>query len=144
MFESVNIRSSVALYVQIENQVQFAVASGRLKAGDRLPSVREMAEKLKTNFNTIEKSYRDLAITGIVYSRRAKGVFINSGIEKRCRENCRRRIVARIHEVVAEAKAAGMKPQEVKDICAKSFGFDTGPYGETPEALLALATTKKS
>jgi DNA-binding transcriptional regulator YhcF (GntR family) len=53
MFESINIHSSVAVYVQIENTVQFAVASGRLKADDQLPSVREASEKLNVNPNTV-------------------------------------------------------------------------------------------
>ena len=77
MFENINIHSSVAVYVQIENAVLFAVASGRLKAGDQLPSVIEASKKLKVNFNTVAKAYRDLMVMGIVYTRRGMGVFIN-------------------------------------------------------------------
>ena len=43
MLSSIDINSSVAVYVQIENHVQFAIASGRLKAGEQLPSVRELS-----------------------------------------------------------------------------------------------------
>ena len=43
VFEEINIHSDVAIYVQIENQVQFAIASGNLKAEDKLPSVRELS-----------------------------------------------------------------------------------------------------
>jgi GntR family transcriptional regulator len=143
MFENINIYSSVAVYVQIENHVQFAVASGGLKAGDKLPSVRELAEKLKVNLNTVAKSYRDLEVMGIVYTRRGRGVFINKGVEAKCREDCRRRIVARLHEVAAEAKAAAMSSQEVKAVCAASYASGGDPYGETPEAVLALAKVKK-
>lgn len=144
MFENVNIRSTVPVYVQIENHVQFGVASGQLKPGDKLPSVRELSEKLKLNPNTIAKSYRDLEVMGIVYTRRGMGVFINKGIEAGCREGCRRRIVTRLHEVVSEARVAGMTPQEVRQVCAKSFAAAADPYGETPEAVLALARSKKS
>lgn len=132
MFENINVYSSVAVYVQIENHVQFAVASGGLKSGDKLPSVRELAEKLKVNLNTVAKSYRDLEVMGIVYTRRGMGVFINKGVEAKCREDCRRRIVARLHEVAAEAKAAAMSSQEVKAVCAASYASGGDPYGDTP------------
>ena len=59
MFDRINIRSSVAAYVQIENLVRFAVASGRLKVDDRLPSVLQLTEQLGLNPNTITKAYRD-------------------------------------------------------------------------------------
>jgi GntR family transcriptional regulator len=144
MFDNINIRSSVAVYVQIENHVQFAVASGRLKPGDALPSLQEMAKKVKVNFNTVAKSYRDLEVMGILHTRRGSGAFISEGAEAKCRENCRHRIVARLHEVVAEAKAAGMSSPEIKAVCAASYASGEDPYGEVPEGVLALAKTKKS
>lgn len=144
MFENINIHSSVAVFIQIENLVQFAVASGKLKAGDQLPSVRELAEKLKLNPNTVAKSYRDLEVMGLVYTRRGMGVFINKDIEAKCRESCRRRIVARLHEVVSEARAAGMVAREIREICEESYASDSSPYAETPDALLALAKQKRS
>lgn len=143
MFENINIHSSVAVYVQIENTVQFAVASGRLKAGDQLPSVRELSEKLGLNPNTVAKSYRDLEVMGIVFTRRGMGVYINKGVESRCNETCRRNTVARLHEVVSEAKAAGMSASEIKSVCTASCALEAEPYGETPASLLALAKPGK-
>ncbi len=142
MFENINIHSSVAVYVQIENCVQFAVASGLLKPGDKLPSLQEAAAKTNVNLNTVAKAYRDLDVLGIVYSRRGSGVFIRDGAQAKCKANCQRRIVARLHEVTAEAKTAGMTPQEIKAICAASFASEGNPYGEVPEAVLALAKIK--
>ena len=55
MIPAVNIYSSVAVYAQIENEVRFAIASGKLKANDRLPSVREMSETLGVNPNTVAR-----------------------------------------------------------------------------------------
>ena len=144
MFENINIHSSVAVYVQIENSVQFAVASGRLKAGDQLPSVREASEKMNVNPNTVAKSYRDLEVMGILYTRRGMGVFINKGADAKCKEGTRQRIVGRLHEVVSEAKAAGMTAQEIKAVCTASCAIDAEPYGETPASLLAMVKSKKS
>ena len=144
MLDSIDIHSSVAVYVQIENHVQFAIASGRLKPGDQLPSVRELSERLGVNPNTVAKSYRDLEVMGLLYTRRGMGVFVNKNIEGKCREDCRKRIIGRMHEVVAEAKAAGMTRKEINDVVEASLAVDATPYGETPASVLALAKVKKT
>ena len=139
MIQSIDIHSSVAVYIQIENHVQFAIASGRLKPGDKLPSVRELSERLGVNPNTIAKAYRDLEVMGLVYTRRGMGVFINKDVGSKCGEDCRKRTIGRVFEVVAEAKAAGMSRKEVLTIVEASIAVDASPYGETPSSLIALA-----
>ena len=139
MFENVNIYSSVAVYVQIENLVLFAIASGELKPGDQLPTVHDMAEKLDVNPNTVSKAYRDLVVMGYVLARRGMGVFIEKSIEAKCAKAVRERIISRIHEVVGEARAAGFTAAAIKDIATKSYASNTGPYTKTPQPLQALA-----
>ncbi|MCX5772503.1 MAG: GntR family transcriptional regulator [Candidatus Hydrogenedentes bacterium] len=143
MIQSIDIHSSVAVYVQIENHVQFAIASGRLKPGDKLPSVRELSERLGVNPNTIAKAYRDLEVMGLLYTRRGMGVFIDKDVEAKCGQDCRKRIIGRLFEVVAEAKAAGMSRKEVLTIVEASIAVDATPYGETPSSLIALAKQPK-
>lgn len=71
------------------------------------------------------------------------GVFVNKGIESKCREDCRRRIIERMHEVVAEAKAAGMSVKEIEDVVDKSYASDSGPYSNAPSSVTALAKGAK-
>lgn len=142
-FDVIDFHSSVAVYVQIENHVQFAIASGRLKADEQLPCVRELADRLGVNSNTVAKAYRDLQVMGLIYSRRGMGVFVNQGLGKKCREECHRRIIGRIHEVAAEAKAAAISLNDVREIVEASFALDASPYGPTPDALLNLAKPAK-
>lgn len=144
MLNSVDIRSNVAVYLQIENHVQFAIASGKLKAGDQLPSVRELSERLEVNPNTVAKSYRDLEVMGLLYTRRGMGVFINKNIESKCREECRKRVIDRLHEVASEAKAQGMPKKDIIEIIDKSMAMNSNLYEETPSSLLALAKKKNS
>ena len=106
---------------------------------DRLPSVKELAERLGINPNTVAKSYRDLDVLGYVYTRRGKGIYIREGIAAKCREACRKKIIERLHEVVSEARSAGMTAAEVKLVVSKSFSADIEPYGDTPKDILALA-----
>ncbi len=143
MLSNINIHSSIAVYVQIENQVRFAIASGKLKAGDQLPSVRELSERLEVNPNTVAKSYRDLEVMGLLYTRRGMGVYVNKGVEAKCRDEVRKQIVGRLHEVACEAKAAGLTPSEVQEIVEASLKTDCGLYGDTPTALLGLGKGKR-
>jgi GntR family transcriptional regulator len=143
MLSSIDIHSSVAVYVQIENHVQFAIASARLGSGDQLPSVRELSERLEVNPNTVAKAYRDLEVMGLLYTRRGMGVFVNKGVENKCREDCRKRIIGRIHEVVAEAKAAGLTNKEVNELVGMSLAHQGTPYAEVPQSLLQLAKAPK-
>ena len=139
MLESINITGDVAVYMQIENEIQFAIACGKLGPGDRIPSVRELSERLDVNPNTVAKSYRDLEVMGYVYTRRGMGIFVKKGVEAKCRENVRRRIIGRLHEVFGEAKATGMTVSEVTEVLKKCQDFDTNPYDEAPREVLSLA-----
>lgn len=143
MLSNVNIHSSIAVYIQIENDIRFAIASGKLKAGDQLPSVRELSERLEVNPNTVAKSYRDLEVMGLLYTRRGMGVYIQKGVESKCKEDVRKQIVGRLHEVASEAKAAGLSPADVKEVIEASLKSDAGLYGDVPSGLLGLAKGKK-
>lgn len=142
MLTSVNIQSSVSVYEQIENQVRFAIASGRMKAGDQLPSIKELGDRLGINFNTVAKAYRDLEVMGFIYTRRGMGCFIQSGVQHRCKQDCHVRIAKRVHEVVQEAKAAGIPKKFLTDIVSKSLAADAELYGEPPKVLLDLLKRK--
>lgn len=144
MLTNINIHSSVAVYIQIENDIQFAISSGRLKAGDQLPSVRELSERLNVNPNTVAKSYRDLEVMGYLYTRRGMGVFVNKGIEAKCREDCRRSIISRLYEVIAEAKAAGISAADLREVTNKCLSVDSSPYAEVPAEILNLSKAKKA
>lgn len=58
------------------------IGRGDLKSGDKLPSVREMAEELKVNPNTVQKAYQELEREGIIFTLRGMGSFITQDSEK--------------------------------------------------------------
>lgn len=68
----INEKSGVPVWVQIRNHMIFLIRSGRLRAGDTLPTVRELAIQLGVNYNTIHKVYQDLETDGLVCSGRGK------------------------------------------------------------------------
>jgi len=72
-------KSGVPFYRQIIDQIQFAIADGRLSCGERLPTVRQLAVELKINPNTVARAYQELEIRGIVDTQMGTGTFIGSG-----------------------------------------------------------------
>lgn len=110
---TVNPRSPVAVYAQLENQVLFAVASGRLAPGDTLPAGRTVAESTQTNVNTVLKAYRDLEIMGVLETRRGSGCVIAPGAVELAREHVGDTIGARVAQVAREAHAGGILYQDL-------------------------------
>ena len=65
------------IYRQIIRQIEYAILSGRLKSGDKLPTIRSLAVELKTNPNTIAKAYGELEIRGILVTQVGSGTYIS-------------------------------------------------------------------
>lgn len=65
-------------YRQIIDQIKFGIASGRLKVGEQLPTVRSLAVELKVNLNTVAKAYKELEIQDILETHQGTGTFISS------------------------------------------------------------------
>jgi DNA-binding transcriptional regulator YhcF (GntR family) len=68
--------SGVATYLQLVHQVRHALRLGLLRPGDRLPTAREVVEKLAINPNTVLKAYRELERDGLVVGRPGQGTFV--------------------------------------------------------------------
>jgi GntR family transcriptional regulator len=78
-----NPGSGTPLYVQLVERLKHAIATGAIRAGEQLPSVRKMAEDLLINPNTVVRAYRDLESEGIVELRHGSGVFVRDSVEAR-------------------------------------------------------------
>jgi GntR family transcriptional regulator len=78
-----NPASGTPLYVQLVERLKHAIASGAIRAGEQLPSVRRMAEDLVINPNTVVRAYRDLERDGIVELRHGSGVFVCASVSAR-------------------------------------------------------------
>ena len=72
--------SGVPVYRQVIDQIRFGIASGQLKPGEQLPTVRALAVELKVNLNTISKAYKELEIKNILETQQGTGTFISNAI----------------------------------------------------------------
>ncbi|MCC6154596.1 MAG: GntR family transcriptional regulator [Candidatus Hydrogenedentes bacterium] len=127
---SVNFDSPIAVYSQIENQILFDVASGRLKAGDRAPSGRDMALHLGVNANTVMKAYRELEIQGVVTSRRGVGVTITDKALKIARDKAGNMVIAHLREAVAECLSVGIAAAKVRSLVGQAIQDRQLPYSK--------------
>jgi len=68
--------NNLPIYLQIINQIKQDVVSGKLKAGQKMPSVRELAENLMVNPNTIQRAYLELERENIAFTKRGTGTYL--------------------------------------------------------------------
>jgi GntR family transcriptional regulator len=74
---SLDQENGVPIYRQVIQQIEYAILSGRMGRGDKLPTIRSLAVELKINPNTIAKAYNELEIRGIVSTQVGSGTFIS-------------------------------------------------------------------
>ncbi|MGA2130755.1 MAG: GntR family transcriptional regulator [Bryobacteraceae bacterium] len=110
-----DMQSGVPVYRQIIDQVMGGVAAGRLKAGDQLPTVRQVAVDLAINPNTVMRAYRELEIRGVLETQQGTGTFIARHEVKQDEVERRRRLAQLVAEFVARAGGAGFTVGELKE-----------------------------
>jgi len=110
-----DLRSGVPAYRQIIDQVLVGIASGALKGGDQLPTVRQAAVDLSINPNTVMRAYRELEIRGILTTHQGTGTFITPSEVKPDEAERQRRLSVLAGEFAARAATEGFQVQEVID-----------------------------
>ncbi len=111
--------SSIPIYRQIVEQVCHAVVSGAMRPEDQLPSVRELAERLVLNPNTVARAYGQLVRDGVAEARQGKGVFITERRQVYSDAERSRRLDLAIDNLVNEALFLGIEPADVRDALDK-------------------------
>ncbi len=113
MLFKIDFKSGKPVYLQLADQVRHAAASGALRAGEALPSIRPLAEELRVNRNTIAKAYTEL---GVIETLPGKGCFLrpnNSPLKKDVR---RKLLIEDIDEAVVQAHHLQVPRPEFLDL----------------------------
>jgi GntR family transcriptional regulator len=108
-------RSGVPAYRQIIDQVLGGIAAGSLKAGDQLPTVRQLAVDLAINPNTVVRAYRELEIREVLETQQGTGTFVTEKKLKTDELERHRRVAQLAGELLARAGAEGITLQEILD-----------------------------
>lgn len=105
--------NGLPIYLQIVNQIKYLVSSGRLTAGEELPPIRALAEKLVVNPNTVARAYRELEGAGIVEKRRTAGTYVSDQGSPLARRERLKILSERIDALLAEARQMDIGFEEV-------------------------------
>lgn len=115
-----NYRDARPIYEQIKDGMRRLVVTGVMPAGEKLPSVRELAAELAINPNTISRAYRELEAEGYIYTASGKGSFVSDKAE--VDERRKAELMARLKELAAELRFLGATVEELRAAVAEEEG----------------------
>ena len=108
--------SNDPIYLQIVKQIKGMIMSGELKAGDPLPSMRNMALQMRISLITTKRAYEELERDGFIESYTGKGSFVKAQNQEMMREENLKQIEELLHEALDKARVAGVSVEEMTDI----------------------------
>jgi GntR family transcriptional regulator len=114
MLQSIRIEETgVPIYVQIRDQMLHALGAKRLRPGEQMPTMREVAVALKVDLNTVRHAYEELEKTGAIVIRRARGTFVADAPPSLDVEAKAKRVEGLARQAIATVTAAGVNPRDV-------------------------------
>lgn len=113
-----DFHSDVPLYLQLRNQIVIGIAEGKLSPGERLPTIRALAEESGINMMTVSKAYQLLKQEGYILTDRRNGaVVIPHEQALEVKEECLRQLKL----CISELRLAGMERDDVIGLCRKMY-----------------------
>jgi GntR family transcriptional regulator len=112
----VDPESGIPIYRQIIQQIEYAILSGRMKPGDKLPTIRSLAIELRINPNTIAKAYGELEIRGILITQVGSGTYVSDKKPVQEADERNRKIQAVIGRFVQEMQNLGVRKEGIKKL----------------------------
>ncbi len=114
MLNKPNPTSGVPIYVQIMEQIKHAIETGAMRPGDQLPGIRNLAETLVINPNTVAKIYRELEHEGVLDLRHGMGAFVTDKGHSRSRTTKVQAAQPLVKQLVDKLRKQGLSEDEIK------------------------------
>lgn len=121
MLFQINFKSAKPVYLQLVDQVKSAAATGLLRAGDALPSIRPLSEELRVNRNTVAKAYTQLESEGIIESQQGRGCFVKETHSPLRKDARRKLLVTEIDDVIVQAHHLQVPADDLLDLVRERF-----------------------
>jgi len=109
-------QSGEPIYEQLIRQIKHAIATGAIKQGDQLPTVRELAAKLVINPNTASRAYRELEREGLLETTAGRGSFVKISPPKLFREERKKRLQPLLQQLIAEGRVLNFTDDELIEL----------------------------
>lgn len=114
-------QGTLAIYEQIINQLKNAIVSGELKAGEALPSIRNLAADLSVSVITTKRAYEELEKEGLIRSVAGKGFYVCEYNTDYLMEKQLMMIEKRLGELIGDAKHAGISKEDFLEMAEALF-----------------------
>jgi GntR family transcriptional regulator len=121
MFIRIEPSSSAPIYRQIMDQIKYQIAAGMLKAGDRIPSVRQLAGQLAVNQNTILKVYNELCREHVLLVDRGNGTIVAQGNTTASMSERKKAVAGLLREAVVQAIHLDIPLEQTQALLAKEY-----------------------
>lgn len=121
MIIQLNLQSDIPIYTQLMNQIVEGIASGALKPGEALPSVRSLASDIGINLHTVNKAYTLLKQEGFIQIHRQKGVVVQPDGMPGVTDDYLAKLREQLKPLAAEAVCRGMREEEMIGIVSAIF-----------------------
>jgi len=132
----IDFRSGIPIYIQFMYQIRQMVATGILKPGDQLPTVRQLAIDLQVNWNTVARAYRLLDEAGLISTQQGRGTFIwEVPSEEATRLLHQQTLEGLTRRYLAEAARLGVSTEEIKRFFQQEIA--AWEKGQTPQETIA-------
>jgi GntR family transcriptional regulator len=112
----IDLQSGKPIYQQLVDQVKLAVATGRLREGDKLPSIRDVAVSLRINRNTVARVYTELEREGVLVTRQGQGCFVGGRGSGLSAEVQNEELIAKLDEVIAQARLFSYPERKIREL----------------------------
>jgi GntR family transcriptional regulator len=109
-------KSPIPIYEQIVSQVIFAVASDGLAAGEIIPSVRDMAQRILAHPNTVARAYQELERRGVLTAKRGVGMEVTADAPKLCRSQRQEIVRTHVRDALRSAVASALSAAEIRKL----------------------------
>jgi len=107
-------KDALPLYAQLERAIRVGIATGQIKRGQQLPTVRQLAVDLRVNANTVARVYLALEREGVLITKRGVGTFVADDVPPKTNAPVReRQLRGAIDRFLTEATSLGYKPREI-------------------------------
>ena len=117
----IDFQSGIPLYEQIAHRILGLLERGELKANDQLPPIRELADELGVNFNTVARAYRMLDQGEVISTQHGRGTYIIGKGQKKNREKNKKENIEQLTRFyLRKARYLGFKSEEIKN-CFEKF-----------------------
>ena len=130
---NVTTGAGTPIYRQIIDQVRLGVATGALRPGQAMPSVRSLAERLVVNPNTVVKAYAELVRDGVLEAQQGMGFFVAEKRQIYSKAERLRRLRLAVDDFIHEAVFLDFSAEEIRKVVDEKLtklDWETKPIGE--------------